>query len=130
MICHNVPVTVERDVRLTPSPKAAGATSEAIEPVSRQAAYSFSKVAPMTGTATADTTPALQVDAVTPAAKSKPQTLRELERGLKSLGLSQREAAAVAKGGFAALGLPEPEPDLSRLAALIAKNISLFESNI
>ena len=83
----------------------------------------------MTGT-TADNTTALQVDAVTPAAKSKPATIRELERALKGLGYSERESQAIAKGGFAALGLPEPEPDLSRLAALIAKNISLFESNI
>lgn len=128
MMWHNNAVPNDRDGCLASSSKPLGATSEAIEPVSRLAAFDFSKDALMTGTTPADNTTATLVDAAVPAAKSKPATLREFERVLKSLGYSQRESAAIAKGGFAALGIAEPEPDLSALKAALAKNTLLLES--
>lgn len=124
---HNNDVPNELGVQDASSSKPLGATSEAIEPVSRPAAFDFSKDAPMTGTTPADKTTALQVDAATPV---KPATIREFERALKSLGYSQRESTVIAKGGFKALGNEAPEPDLSALVAALAKNTSLFESNI
>lgn len=78
----------------------------------------------MTGTPNADNTAATLVVTAAPV---KPQTIREFERALKSLGYSQRESTAIAKGGFKALGIADPEPDLSELAAVIAKNISLLK---
>lgn len=123
---HNVDMPVERDVRLTSSSKPLGATFEAIEPVSRLAAFDFSKDARMTGTTPTDKTPATLVAAT--AAPVKPQTIREFERALKSLGYSQRESTAIAKSGFKAIGIDEPEPDLSALKAALAKNTLLFES--
>ncbi len=78
----------------------------------------------MTGTPNADNTAATLVVTTAPV---KPQTIREFERALKSLGYSQRESTAIAKGGFKALGIADPEPDLSELAAVIAKNISLLK---
>lgn len=80
----------------------------------------------MSGTTATDNAPALPVDAAVPAAKSKPSTIREFERAMKGLGFSQRESAAIAKNGFKAIGIDEPEPDLTALAALIAKNTLLL----
>lgn len=82
----------------------------------------------MTGTTPADNTTATLVGAA--AAPVKPQTIREFERALKSLGYSQRESTAIAKGGFKALGIADPEPDLSELAAAIANNISLLKASL
>jgi len=80
----------------------------------------------MTGTPNAENTTASLVAAAPPV---KPATIREFERALKSLGYSQRESTAIAKGGFKAIGNAEPDPDLSQLAAVIAKNISLLKES-
>jgi hypothetical protein len=85
----------------------------------------------MTGTATAEntTTPTGPV-APAPAAKAKPQTIREFERSMRALGYSQREAAAIASHGFKAIGTVEQAEDqaeISELAALIAKTISILK---
>lgn len=130
-MCHNMPVTVERDVQLSSSSEPRDATSEAIEPFLRLAVSSFSKDAPMTGTATAENTTAPTGPAApAPAAKSKPQTVREFERSMRALGYSQREAAAIASHGFKAIGTVEQAVDqaeISELAALIAKTISILK---
>lgn len=85
----------------------------------------------MTGTATAEntTTPTGPV-APAPAAKAKPQTIREFERSMRALGYSQREAAAIASHGFKAISTvdqAEDQAELSELAALIAKTISILK---
>lgn len=81
----------------------------------------------MTGTTHAETTTEpTGLAAAAPAAKSKPQTIREFERALRGLGYSQRESKSIAEGGFKALVPEEPEEDLSALAALIAKRTSIF----
>lgn len=127
MIWHNNAVPNELDVRLASSSEPLGATSEANEPVIRPAAFSFSKDAQMTGIPHAETTSGPDGLAVSaPAAKSKPQTIREFERALRGLGYSQREAASIAKGGFKALGNAEQEA-LAELAELIAINTSLLK---
>lgn len=79
----------------------------------------------MTGTTPANDTTTALVD--TPAAPVKPATIREFERALKSLGYSQRESTAIAKGGFKAIGIDEPESDLSALKAALAKNTLLLK---
>lgn len=87
----------------------------------------------MTGTSTAEHTTAptgAAVHAPAPAAKSKPQTIREFERSMRGLGYSQREAAAIASHGFKAIGTAdqaEDQAELSELAALIAKSISILK---
>lgn len=87
----------------------------------------------MTGTSTAEHTTAptgADVHAPAPAAKSKPQTIREFERSMRGLGYSQREAAAIATQGFKAIGAAdqaEDEAEISELAALIAKTISILK---
>jgi predicted ATP-grasp superfamily ATP-dependent carboligase len=85
----------------------------------------------MTGTATAENTTAPTGPAApAPAAKSKPQTVREFERSMRALGYSQREAAAIASHGFKAIGTVEQAVDqaeISELAALIAKTISILK---
>ena len=85
----------------------------------------------MTGTATAENTTAPTGPATpAPAAKSKPQTVREFERSMRALGYSQREAAAIASHGFKAIGTVEQAADqaeISELAALIAKTISILK---
>ena len=131
-MCHNMPVTVERDVQLSSSSEPRDATSEAIEPVLRLAVSSFSKDAPMTGTATAEnTTTPTGPAAPAPAAKSKPLTSRQFERSMRALGYSRHEAAAITNHGFKALGTVEQavdEDEISELAALIAKTISILKS--
>ena len=130
-MCHNEAVAVERDVQLSSSSEPRDATSEAIEPVTRLAVSSFSKDAPMTGTATAEnTTTPTGPAASTPAAKSKPQTIREFERSMRALGYSQREAAAIASHGFKAISTvdqAEDQAELAELAALIEKTISILK---
>jgi hypothetical protein len=85
----------------------------------------------MTGTATAENTTAPTGPAApAPAAKSKPQTIRQFERSMRALGYSQREAAAIASQGFKALGTVEQavdEDEIAELAALIAKTISILK---
>lgn len=46
-----------------------------------------------------------------------PQTLREFERALRTLGFSQRQAAHIARGGFKAI---RPEPDATDIDELRA----------
>ena len=131
-MCHNMPVTVERDVQLSSSSEPRDATSEAIEPFLRLAVSSFSKDAPMTGTATAEnTTTPTGPAAPAPATKSKPLTSRQIERSMRALGYSRHEAAAITNHGFKALGTVEQavdEDEISELAALIAKTISILKS--
>ena len=130
MICHNNAVTVELDVQSPSSPKPLGATFEANEPVSQQDAFSFSKGTPMTGTTHAKTsTEPTGLAVVAPAAKAKPQTIREFERALRELGYSQRESASIAKGGFKAISNDVPQEDLSELAALLQRNTSILKAN-
>lgn len=78
----------------------------------------------MTGTKPAENTTEPQgLAAAAPVATSKPQTIREFERALKGLGYSQREACAIAKSGFHAIG----GNPLDELAELLAKNIQTFK---
>ena len=121
---HNNAVPNSRDGCSASSPKPRDATSEAIEPDLHQAAYSFPKDAPMTGTTHANDTTALQVATVAPVAK--PTTIREFERALRELGYSQRESASIAKNGFKAVSNVDAEA-LSELADLIAQNTSLLK---
>ena len=123
---HNNAVPNNLDGCSASSPKPRDATSEAIEPDLHQAAYSFPKDAPMTGTTHANDTTALQVATVAPVAKSKPTTIREFERALRELGYSQRESASIAKNGFKAVSNVDAE-ELSELADLIAQNTSLLK---
>lgn len=64
--------------------------------------------------------------AVAAAAKSKPQTCRELERALRDLGFTQREAREITSHGFKATALDTQE-DLSELVAALNRNSNLFE---
>ena len=123
---HNNNVPNNRDGCPASSPKPRDATSEAIEPDLHQAAYSFLKDTPMTGTTHANDTTALLVATVAPVAKSKPTTIREFERALRDLGYSQRESASIAKNGFKAVSNVDAE-ELSELADLIAQNTSLLK---
>lgn len=124
---HHVPI--ELDVHEAPSSKPLGATSEANEPVIRPAAYSFSKDAQMTSTTTAiDQKAAPVADVVAPGGQSRPQTIREFERSLRTLGFSQRESTSIAKGGFKAIGNDEHE-HLSEMARLIEINTSILKAN-
>ncbi|MBK7000955.1 MAG: hypothetical protein IPH35_13575 [Rhodoferax sp.] len=57
-----------------------------------------------------------------PSVKSaKPQTIREFERALQTLGFSQREAKAVASGGFKAI---HPTEQLSEQLKAMANAIA------
>lgn len=61
--------------------------------------------------------PADTADTGAPSGKStKPQTIREFERALLTLGFSKAEAKAVASGGFKAK--PHPEQLSEQLDAL------------
>ncbi len=85
----------------------------------------------MTGTTHAKTsTEPTSSAVVAPAAKSKPQTIREFERALRELGYSQREAASIAKGGFKAISNDVPKEDLSELASLLQRNTSLLKETL
>ena len=46
----------------------------------------------------------------TPERPTPPQTLRELERALRGLGFSQRQAAAIARNGFKAQPIEAAAP--------------------
>jgi hypothetical protein len=127
---HNNAVPIELGVQSASSPKPLGATFEANDPVSQQDAFSFSKDAPMTGTTHAKTsTEPTSLAAVAPAAKSKPQTIREFERALRELGYTNRESASIAKCGFKALSTDAPQ-DLSELAALLERNTSILKDTL
>lgn len=65
-----------------------------------------------------------------PSSKStKPQTIREFERALLTLGFSKSESKAVASGGFKAIHPTEQLGEqLSALANAIATYQSIFES--
>lgn len=70
-----------------------------------------------------DTTPAV------PAKSQKPQTIREFERALQTIGFSQREARAVASGGFKAIfPIEQLDEQITALAETIAKYRNVFES--
>lgn len=61
---------------------------------------------------------------------SKPTTIREFERALRTLGYSQREAAGIALHGFKATDNTVESitsAELSELAALIARNQSILK---
>lgn len=84
----------------------------------------------MTGTTHAKTsTEPTSLAAVAPAAKSKPQTIREFERALRELGYTNRESASIAKRGFKALSTDAPQ-DLSELAALLERNTSILKDTL
>lgn len=62
------------------------------------------------------------------AKSTKPSTMREFERALRSLGYSRREAEAIAERGFqAAIDGGDQDPnqheDYDELAVLIKRNI-------
>ncbi len=65
-----------------------------------------------------------------PSAKSaKPQTIREFERALQTLGFSQRESKALASGGFKAIHPTEQlSEQIEALGHALAKYQSIFES--
>lgn len=123
MKCHNIAVTVERDVRLTPSPKAcAGCASEKLAPCENTDSLIREVDHPMThGTTPADTS---EPETLGSAAPGKPSTIRELERSLRGLGYSQREAKAIALGGFKSLRA-EPD-DLTQLADKLQELADIF----
>lgn len=82
----------------------------------------------MTGTTQAKTsTEPTSLAAVAPAAKSKPETIRQFERALREMGFTQRESASIAKGGFKAISNDVPQEGLSELAALLERNTSLLK---
>lgn len=58
---------------------------------------------------------------------SKPRTCREFERALRNLGFTQREAKTIASHGFKGLALEDPKEDVSELAALVERNVSLLQ---
>lgn len=65
-----------------------------------------------------------------PSDKSvKPQTIREFERALQTLGFSQRESKAVASNGFKAIHPTEQlSEQLEALGNTLAKYQLIFES--
>lgn len=73
------------------------------------------------GTIPTDTTPSVKT--------AKPQTIREFERALQTLGFSQRESKAVASNGFKALFPTEQlSEQIEALASAVAKYQTIFES--
>lgn len=74
--------------------------------------------------------PADTADTGVPSVKStKPQTIREFERALLSLGFSKSESKAVASGGFKAIHPTEQlSEQLEALAKAIAIHKTIFES--
>ncbi|MDO8248946.1 MAG: hypothetical protein Q7T78_04415 [Rhodoferax sp.] len=61
--------------------------------------------------------------------KAKPQTIREFERALQTIGFSQRESKAVASNGFKAIHPTEQiDEQITALAESLAKYQSIFES--
>lgn len=73
-----------------------------------------------------------------PADKPQPpQTLREFEHALRTLGFSQRQAAAIARNGFkfdVAAETPQPEPtpsaeQLNTLRALLDCTAAILRKN-
>jgi len=127
--CHNIAVMVERDIR--PEPSITPATGSDRREVASQPQGGFIDLSredqSMTGPGT---TPADTATTGAPSVKSaKPQTIREFERALQTLGFSQRESKAVASGGFKALFPTEQlSEQLQALADAIAKHQSIFES--
>lgn len=73
------------------------------------------------GTTTADIA---EPEASGTAAPGKPSTIREFERSLRGLGFSQREAKAIALGGFRS---PRTEAeDLTELAKKLQELADIF----
>lgn len=46
---------------------------------------------------------------------------------MRGLGYSKRQARAIASHGFKGLAVVDPAEDLSEMAALIERNLQLFE---
>ncbi len=129
-MCHNIPVTVERDIQ--PAPSITPATGSDRREVASQPQGGFIDLSredhSMTGPGTIPTDTATNG---APSVKSaKPQTIREFERALQTLGFSQRESKAVASGGFKAIHPTEQlSEQLQALAAAIAKHQFIFEEH-
>lgn len=119
-ICHNAPVTVERDDQLSSS--ITPITGSDQREVANQSNDGFIDLSRKENTTVTDT-------AASPA-KSKPATIREFERALQTLGFSQREAKAVASSGFRAIFPTQAiDEQIMALAESLAKFKSVFESS-
>lgn len=60
-----------------------------------------------------------------------PQTVRELERALRVIGYSQRQAVSIAREGFRP-AVPEPETDsaeLNELREALQRNLAILKAN-
>jgi hypothetical protein len=119
--CHNIAVTVERDVQSEPSitlPRDVS-TRRASQP--QGGFIDLSREGLMTGqNATADTQS---------AKPTKPATLREFERALQTLGYSQRESKAISSNGFRSIyPVAETEEQLNALVEKLAHLKNIFES--
>lgn len=128
-MCHNDAVTVERDVRPAPSNTPVMGCDRREEQASRKAGFiDLSREdQSMTGLGTTQTDTATTGEQSVKSAK--PQTIREFERALQTIGFSKRESRAVASGGFKAIHPTEPlSEQFNALAETLAKYRNLFES--
>lgn len=118
--CHNIAVTVERDDQ--PAPSITPVTGRDQREAANQPQGGLIDFSQEVQSVT-DTTQAV------PAKSQKPQTVRELERALQTIGFSQREAKAVASGGFKAIfPIEQLDEQITALAETIAKYRNVFES--
>lgn len=118
-ICHNIAVTVERDDQPAPSiTTTTGSDRREVASQPQGGLIDFSQEVH-------DVTDAQAV----PAKSQKPQTIREFERALQTLGFSSREAKTVASGGFKAIfPIEQLDEQITALAETIAKYRNVFES--
>lgn len=128
-ICHNGAVTVERDDQ--PAPSITPATGSDRREVASQPQGGFIDLSrkdhSMTGPGTIPTDTANTGDMS--AKPVKPQTIREFERALQTMGFSQRESKAVASGGFKSIyPVEQLDEQITALATSLAKFKNVFES--
>lgn len=118
-ICHNLAVTVEWDDQPAPSiTPVTGRDQREVASQPQGRLIDFSQEVH-------DVTDAQAV----PAKSQKPQTIREFERALQTLGFSQRESKSIASGGFRAIFHTEQlDAQVAALAETIAKYRNVFES--
>ncbi len=121
-MCHNMPVTVERDVQLSSS-----TTPRDVNDAKQEASQSAGELSFREGHSMPGTLPA---DAATTGQPSdnKPKTIREFERALQTLGFSKHEAKAVASGGFKAIHPSDTLAEqIDALAQAIARHRTIFD---
>lgn len=118
--CHNLAVTVERDDQ--PAPSNTPVTGRDQREAANQPQGGLIDFSQEVQSVT-DSTQAV------PAKSQKPQTIREFERALQTLGFSQRESKSIASGGFRAIFHTEQlDAQVAALAETIAKYRNVFES--